>query len=158
MAEILSKISLISYIAAGISFFLAVVFWFVFKIPTVAGDLSGKNARKALEEMRKSRSSAGRSTYHSEAVRNPVSGLKSEPVRTTGGDMEKRGVETGILEENKAAYHRSEDTGLLEEDVTGLLFEEEGTALLHSNDTYRTAVPLKLLEEIVLIHTDEVIA
>jgi len=38
--------------AAGVFAALAVILWFVFRIPTVAGDLSGRNARKSVEQMR----------------------------------------------------------------------------------------------------------
>lgn len=51
-AEILSLISVISFVFCAISFVLAVFFWFFFKIPSVIGDLSGRTARKSIEKMR----------------------------------------------------------------------------------------------------------
>ncbi len=53
MAETLSMISLISFLAAGVFAILAVILWFVFRIPTVAGELSGRIAKKSIERMRK---------------------------------------------------------------------------------------------------------
>ena len=61
MAETLSMISLISFLAAGAFAILAVILWFVFRIPTVAGELSGRIAKKSIERMRKSNEEAGKS-------------------------------------------------------------------------------------------------
>ncbi len=48
MAETLSNISTISFIAVLVFTVLAIVQWFFFKIPTVIGDLSGRNAKKSI--------------------------------------------------------------------------------------------------------------
>ena len=55
MSDILNIISLVSFVLAGILLVLAVVLFFVFKIPSVWGDLSGKNARKSIERMRQNK-------------------------------------------------------------------------------------------------------
>lgn len=52
MAEILSAASFISYIAAVAFGAVAIALWFLFKIPSVIGDLSGRNAKKSIEKMR----------------------------------------------------------------------------------------------------------
>lgn len=52
MAETLSMISKISFVAAGICLVVAIILFIRFKIPNVIGDLSGKNARKSIEQMR----------------------------------------------------------------------------------------------------------
>ena len=67
-AEILSLVSLISYIIAGISLVLAVFFWFAFKIPSVIGDLSGRTARKSIARMRASNEKAGGQGYKPSAT------------------------------------------------------------------------------------------
>lgn len=46
MAETLSVISAISYIAASVFAAVTVVLWFVFQIHFVISDLSGRNAKK----------------------------------------------------------------------------------------------------------------
>lgn len=62
MAETLSMISLISFLAAGAFAVLAVILWFVFRIPTVAGELSGRTAKKSVERMRKNNEEAGKNS------------------------------------------------------------------------------------------------
>lgn len=52
MAETLSMISKISFVAAGICLVVAIILFIRFKIPDVIGDLSGRNARKSIEQMR----------------------------------------------------------------------------------------------------------
>lgn len=52
MVETLSTLSVTSYILAGVFLVTAIVLWFVLKIPRVIGDLSGRNARKSIAEMR----------------------------------------------------------------------------------------------------------
>lgn len=60
MAQVLSIISIISFIVAGLAFLLAVFFWFKFKIPSVIGDLSGRTARKSIAKMRQNSENAGK--------------------------------------------------------------------------------------------------
>ena len=69
MAETLSLISLISFLAAGVFAVLAVVLWFVFHIPTVAGELSGRTARKSIERMRKSNAEAAKNLQGPDPVK-----------------------------------------------------------------------------------------
>ena len=52
LAQILSTISIIAYISAGAFLILAIVLFVVFRIPTIIGDLSGKNAKKSIERIR----------------------------------------------------------------------------------------------------------
>jgi len=60
MAQTLETISILFFVAAGVFAALAALLWFVLRIPAVAGDLSGRNARRSIEEMRK-KAAAGRS-------------------------------------------------------------------------------------------------
>ena len=48
MAETLSMVSMVSFVAAGVCLALTVILWFAFRIPNVIGDLSGRNARKSI--------------------------------------------------------------------------------------------------------------
>ena len=68
MAETLSMVSMVSFVAAGVCLALTVILWFAFRIPNVIGDLSGRNARKSIERMRKSNENTGRKSYRSSAV------------------------------------------------------------------------------------------
>ena len=59
MAELLVKISYIAFAGAVVCLILAVILFIKFKIPTVIGDLSGKNAKKAIQQMRETNSQKG---------------------------------------------------------------------------------------------------
>ncbi len=70
MAETLSVISLISFLAAGVFAILAVVLWFVFHIPTVAGELSGRTAKKSIERTRRNNEEASKNSRGAGPVRD----------------------------------------------------------------------------------------
>ena len=63
MASTLSIISIIAYIAAGVLLVLAIVLGIIFKIPSVIGDLSGRNAKKSIEQMRANNVRTGNKSY-----------------------------------------------------------------------------------------------
>ena len=50
MAETLSMVSMVSFVAAGVCLALTVMIVVCISIPNVIGDLSGRNARKSIEE------------------------------------------------------------------------------------------------------------
>lgn len=127
MAETLSMISLISFLAAGAFAILAVILWFVFRIPTVAGELSGRIAKKSIERMRKSNEEAGKSRIGGENV-------KSDPLFESGGGV----------------YYSEETIELTDEN-------DEGAARITQAERRGPAAKIDLLEEILLIHTKEVI-
>ena len=127
MAETLSMISLISFLAAGAFAILAVILWFVFRIPTVAGELSGRIAKKSIERMRKSNEEAGKSRIGGENV-------KSDPLFESGGGV----------------YYSEETIELTDEN-------DAGATRITQAERRRPAAKIDLLEEILLIHTKEVI-
>ena len=53
MAQTYEVLSIAAYLLAALSLLLAVFLWFRFKIWGVIGDLSGRTARKSIEEMRR---------------------------------------------------------------------------------------------------------
>ena len=172
-AEILSLISTISFAVAVISFVLAVFFWFFFRIPSVIGDLSGRTARRSIAKMRTSNESAGGQGYkpsatnvnrgkrtdtmrHAQKLELDFKGRSREMPSGNGTEM----PETGLLSSNKASAADAEYTELLVDDATGLLVDDEATVALHDEPKQirRTdGKKLTMLEEVMLIHTDEVI-
>lgn len=68
MAEILSIISIVSFVVAGICLLFALFFWFKFKIPSVIGDLSGRTARKSIAQMRDYNEKSGKKSHRSSAA------------------------------------------------------------------------------------------
>lgn len=170
-AEILSLISLISYIIAGISLVLAIFFWFFFKIPSVIGDLSGRTAKKSIARRRASNERAGGKGYQSSAT-NANRGkltdtmqhsrkLKGEAKKEQPPVREEQMPETGLLATNQVQAFDNQQTELLGNEATGTLVDEDATVALQESPalpTRRTGgKQLKMLNEVMLIHTDEVI-
>lgn len=162
MAETLSTLSIVAFAVAGVSLVLAIVLFIYFKIPTVIGDLSGRNAKKSIARMRSSNEKSGSKSYRASetnAARGKLTstmpGIGDQPkakkseAKTTAQDQM---PETGLLAENKAS---------LKEKSTILLDDTEETALLAETPKEPAkrvgGVKLRLLEEVILIHTDEVI-
>ena len=99
MADTLSLLSVVAFTIAGISLAAAVFFWFFFKISSVIGDLSGKNAKRSIETMRETNEKAGNKIY-----------------RGSSGEMHGKpeaGAGTGILTENRTEGEETERTELL---------------------------------------------
>lgn len=166
MAQTLQTLSIISFAVAGICLVLAIFFWFFFKIPTVIGDLSGRTARKSIAKMRAANEKTGAKSYK-ESKTNAERGKLTDTM--PGSDkLKKKNIasddgkpETGLLADNMAEKIDSEATGILESETTGLLIDDNATAPLASpahKPTERTGgKKLVMIEEVMLIHTDEVI-
>lgn len=169
MAEALSIISLISFVVSGVCLLLAVLFWFIFDIPTVYGDLSGRTARKSIAQMRENNEKSGKVLYRS-SITNLERGkttdttpefTKSGIKRKELGIPENERMETGLLSDNKADNQEEQQTELLNGEETGLLSDEFMTAqldaLLQQPAPQREGKKLVMLNEVMLIHTEEVI-
>ena len=68
MAETLSMISIISFAGAAVCLVMAIIFFVYFKIPSVIGDLSGRTARKSIEQMRVMNEKSGKKVYKPDKV------------------------------------------------------------------------------------------
>lgn len=152
MAETLSTLSIISFVLAGVFLVLAVFFWFFFNIPAVIGDLTGRTARKSIARMRAENEKSGKKG-HKESKTNLARG------KLTGAVA--KNPETGLLVENQAKVLKTEETGLLSEEATGLLSDENVTEPLNIVEQKRekrgNGKKLTMLEDVMIIHTDEVI-
>ncbi len=167
----------IFYVGAGLAALFAVVaviLFFVLKIPSVVGDLSGSTARKAIENIRNQNESTGSKTYKSSAVNRergkitdritPTGTLIKDPNDVSGGAMATTKIGTQqLISEARKAY---EETALLEENGSGetTVLNEDGsgeTTLLDQNEVSAGVgenVPFAIEYELTFIHTDEVIA
>ena len=176
MAEVLSIISLVSFIIAGISFALAVTFFFVFKIPNVIGDLSGKNAQRSIAQLRAINEKSGSKAYktsETNAKRGKLTGTMEDSGKLNkknkkSGELKKKASsefdrpETGLLESNVADKTDVQQTELLDtNDETGLLGDPNETETLElASNKAKPRVggkKLEIIEDIMLIHTEEVI-
>lgn len=181
MAETYNLISIISFIVALIFTILAVVLWFAFKIPSVIGDLSGRTAKKSIENLRKYNDKSASNLYKPSSTSNSRAKLtdtmeqdKKEP------DSKEIHYETGLLHDNKVEQYESEETGILiDDEATGILLDDNATELLIDEETgiltddniketfeedkeeedlrKRRDSKLTMIDETIYIHTDEVI-
>ncbi len=161
MAETLSTISFVSYIAAGIFLAVTVAIWFLFKIPSVIGDLSGHSAKKSIERIRKNNEKTGNKKFRTSktnAARDKLTETMDEKKK------ERKNIyKTGVLTENKAYSHTAKATGLLiDDDETEELQEDNFTEPLRENIKYQAErqiakVKLKMIEDVVFVHSKEVI-
>ena len=170
-AEILSLISLISYIVAGVSFLFAVIFWFLFGIPSVIGDLSGRTAKKSIARKRAYNEKSGGRGYQPSATNVDRGKLTdtmqhsrklaadNKPAAPQKNEKPASGMqETEILETNRAAAVVQEQTALLGPDTVSL--SEETAPLSVSSiqhDKPSGGMKITMLDDVVLIHTNEVI-
>ena len=154
MAETLSVTSVILFIIAAIFVVVAIVLWFVFKIPNVVGDLSGRNARKSIKQMRL--------TNENTSVKRKSNSLNANSLAFktsiySGMNMN----ETGLLVDNvQRKITFSAETESL--DGSGNDEFESNDNILNKSDVVSKDEVMKrvgfvLLEEILFIHTDEVI-
>lgn len=173
MADILSIVSLVSFILSGVAFVLAILFFILFRIPSVIGDLSGRTARKSIAKMRLANEKTGVKSYK-ESKTNVERGKLTGTMPDSGKLNKKNSApangqpETGLLADNKAEGLESEatgvldeETGMLESETTGLLVDENATAPLDTpvqKPVVRSGgKKIVMLEEIMFIHTEEVI-
>lgn len=167
-AEILSLISLISYIVAGFCGVLAVFLWFFLKIPSVFGNLTGRTAKKSIEKMRQSNQKVGQvaakavakpAQSHAAPAAAPVQVRREQPAAVKRQKVTDNRPGTGLLEDNKAMGTDMEQTELLIPDVTCLLEEETGRlptpGAAAGSVRQSGGKKLIMLDEVMLIHTDE---
>lgn len=169
MAETLSLLSTLSYILAGVFFILTVVLIVWFKAFSIIGELTGRTARKSIERMRKENEKNG-----GQQQRDSKQAQRETPVAETSvmvevaehhlGNDQHRDLsqmpETGLLDESRGISDTGHlQTGLLEMEETGLL--ENETAEIAPVDISRTrrksVAQMTMIEDIVMIHSNEVI-
>ena len=167
--EIYRYIFLGGAILAGIMFVVSVLVFFLLKIPTVIGDLSGANARKAIENIRSHNESTGDKTYRTSQVNrergkltdkiSPSGRLIKDPSHSLHGAMGTEKISTQQLHPEDV----TDETTVLTGELTG---GSETTVLGHDDHANETTVlnaqtfsnEFVIEYEITYIHTDEVIA
>lgn len=161
MADILHTLSMVSYILAVLFVILAIALWFIFKIPNVIGDLSGRNAKKSIARMRQNNEKTGDKSYRA-SEKNLARGKLTGTMEGMGKVKSHTSIEeTGLLNENLARKYDEQATGLLLNDATGLLDESDETDALEETVDVANRAPsivvVHKIEELMLIHTEEVI-
>ena len=162
-AKTLFMISNVAFAIAAVCAVLAVIFFIMFKIPSVIDDLSGKNARKSIAQMRSHNEQSGNKSFRPSKTNE--SRVKLTDTMTGIEKSEESGseyAETDKLDENMIRGEQSEETDLLDDDMTGLLNDPDETALLENNTDELVkcngGMKLQMLDEVIFIHTDETIS
>lgn len=175
--EIYRYIFLGGAILAGIMFVVSVLVFFLLKIPTVIGDLTGANARKAIESIRNQNESTGDKTYRTSQVNrergkitdkiSPSGRLIKDPSHSLHGAMGTEKISTQRLHSEDVTNETTvltsgSETTVLTSELTGgsettLLSQET-----HANETTVLNAPpivntFAIEYEITYIHTDEII-
>lgn len=142
-------------ILTGIMFVVSVLVFFLLKIPTVIGDLTGANARKAIENIRSHNESSGDKTYRTSQVNrergkvtdkiSPSGSLINAPSHSLHGAMGTEKISTQQLCPESGA---NETTVLTPENSAS-----ETTVL--NDQTFGNTFVIEY--EITYIHTNEVI-
>ncbi len=150
---------------------VAILLFFLFKIPTVIGDLNGSNARKAIENIRSLNESTGDKTYQTSKVNrergkltdkiSPSGRLEKDPSHSLHGAMATVKITT---QELTSEDMQSNETTVLDTEpvvvssetmvLSDVTYTENETTDLSQSDT---SVGFAVEFEITFIHTDEVI-
>ena len=149
-------------VLAGIMLITSVLLFFLLKIPHVLGDLTGRNARKAIESIRNQNELSGDKLYKTSQVNrergkltdkiSPSGSLMRDPSGILGGGA----MATEKISTQELPPESNETTVLDVASETNVLSAEAGeTTVLDAP----TEIPVFQIEyEITYIHTEEVIA
>ncbi len=152
MAETLSNLSLVCYILAAVLLVVGIVLFVILRIPKTFSDYTGRSARKKIMKLRDNNEKSGNKSYRPSQV-NKERGKITENIPSKPSKKKKEDMPgTGIIAENKAHRYEAEATGLLDESTAELNEPELAQPPRPSN------IKLKLINEVVFIHTQEVIS
>lgn len=161
--EMYRYIFLGALIACGIFFVIAVILFFTLKIPKVISDLTGRTARKAIENIRMQNEQSGDKTYQSSAV-NLERGKLTDKISQSGRLMPRDATPfgTGVITEKISTMELEQPAG--ETDVLAPAAGETDVLAPAAGETEVLAPveqPVQAFTveyEITFIHTSEVIA
>lgn len=153
-------------ILAALMFITTIILFFVLKIPHVTGDLTGSNARKAIENIRNQNESTGEKIYKSSATNvkrgkitdkiSPSGSLLKDPSGNITGAMETEKIsplgQNGVSNETTVLESVSETTVLNEVNETTDLNINQGETMV-----LEQSVMFTIEYEITIVHTSEVI-
>lgn len=160
--EMYQYISLGTLIACGLMVIVSGILFFTLKIQRVIGDLTGRTARKAIEDIRKQNEETGDKTYKSSAV-NIQRGKLTDKITQSGKIIRRAdspfgtGVITEPLADQQNVSYSNETTVLDSVSETTVLFAESGETTVLDSSEINHELSFVIEYEITFIHTDEVI-
>lgn len=158
-SEIYRYIFIGGAILACIMFVVTVIVFILLKIPVVIGDLTGANARKAIENIRSHNENSGDKVYRSSPV-NRERGKLTEKISSSGRLIKDPSHSLhGAMATAKISTQQLDQTDVLCDETTVLTGElannaPETTVL----DEQPVSNDFVIEYEITYIHTDEIIA
>lgn len=147
-------------ILAGVMLVATVILFFVYKIPTVIGDLTGANARKAIENIRNQNESSGDKLYKTSQV-NRERGKLTDKISPSGSLMkEPSGHFAGAMATEKISTQElpPEETTVLDVSNETTMLDNAGAGETTVLEAVDVPVTFQIEYEITFIHTNEVIA
>lgn len=135
-------------VACGIMLVVSLVLFIALKIPNIVGDLSGRNAKKAIENIRKQNESTGVKGYKSSAV-NIERGKLTDKISLSGNIRRQENINGFGMPTEKIATVELETTVLDNDETTVLNQVNVGETTLLNR--------FIVVEDITFIHTNELI-
>lgn len=168
MAKIFKISTIVLFSLAGVCLAISIFVFITFKIPNVIGDLTGRNARKSIEQMRQENEKGGKKSHRPHPVasdRGTLTEQIKENKKLSQKPMQKQSTrQKQILYDGSGATDVLKDVNAtvnLNYDANGTEILSEGTEVLFDASIQPSLneeeVKLKMIQNIVLIHTDEVI-
>lgn len=133
--ELLQTMSLVVFIAAGVFFVLAIALFFLLDVPRIIGDLTGRNAKKAIEQIRQQNERDGNKAHKPSPV-NMERGQITDRISATGSLYKQETIFDGSVGTEKISTARlvqpnGEETTILQgQGETTVLSEQSATTLL----------------------------
>lgn len=140
--------AILSAVFAGAAIFI----FFKLKIGNVIGDLTGRNAKKAIAQIRQQNIDGGNKAYKPSIV-NRKRGKVTDRI-TPSGNLLQHGT-SGTATMGTEKLH-TDTLNKNEVSNTAVLGQDETTVLQAGQNEIDTAV-FEVIEEITFIHTDEII-
>ncbi len=148
MAQIYTIISITAFSLAGIFFLTSCFLWFKFGIMKIIGDLSGRTAKKSIEQMRANNEKTGRKDFRPTPVAKERGKLTETIDKQEGKAFESKAVP---VIDNMATEPLNEN------EIMGTELLQEGTEVLEESIDNAKVENIEILESITLIHSDEII-
>lgn len=168
MANIFSISTIVLFALASVCLLFAIFAFITFKIPNIIGDLTGRNARRSIEQMRQENEKGGKKSHRPHPVASDR-GTLTEQIKESK-KLSQKSVQKQTAKPKTIVPDGSGATDVLEDinATVNLNYDKNGTEILNggtqvlSNEVIQSAlnettVNFKMIQDIVLIHTDEVI-
>jgi len=96
--ESMQTMSLVFYLMAGVMFFSAIALFFLLKVPSLFGDITGSTARKAIETIRMQNEYSGDKAH------------KPSPINVSRGKITEKISKSGRLQQSSISFGGSPGT------------------------------------------------